>query len=75
MKKYEYKFEPIKSAGLFVDEYEKIVEKYANEGWRFVTTIVRTTISLGLSQTLDFVFEREINETEESPNEENTNKE
>ena len=45
--KYEYKYVEVRTCGLASDDYKKIIDDYAKEGFRFVTT------------KIDLVFERE----------------
>ena len=64
MRKYEYKYIEVNTRGLFADDYKEIIDEQVEEGWRFVTSIDRTSNATSVvSKTLDLVFEREI-ETE-----------
>lgn len=57
--KYEYKYVEVRTCGLASDDYKKIIDDYAKEGFRFVTTINKTKIAIGYNPKIDLVFERE----------------
>ena len=57
--KYEYKYVEVRTCGLASDDYKKIIDDHAKEGFRFVTTINKTKIAIGYNPIIDFVFERE----------------
>ncbi|MSA97302.1 DUF4177 domain-containing protein [Finegoldia sp. BIOML-A2] len=57
--KYEYKYVEVRTCGLASDDYKKIIDDYAKEGFRFVTTINKTKIGIGNNPKIDLVFERE----------------
>ena len=57
--KYEYKYVEVRTCGLASDDYKKIIDDYAKEGFRFVTTINKTKIAIGYNPIIDLVFERE----------------
>lgn len=56
--KYEYKYVEVRTCGLASDDYKKIIDDYAKEGFRFVTTINKTKIAIGYNPKIDLVFER-----------------
>lgn len=58
--KYEYKYVEVRTCGLASDDYKKIIDDYAKEGFRFVTTINKTKIAIGYNPKIDLVFEREF---------------
>ena len=39
MKKYEYDFVTVKTTGLWYDDYQEIIKKHGEEGWRYVDSI------------------------------------
>ena len=43
-----------------IDDYRKIIDERASEGWRFVTAIPTKQRGTGHTQELDLVFEKEI---------------
>lgn len=63
MKKYEYKFVTVKTTGLWYDDYQEIIKKHAEEGWRYVDSIDKCRDFVDANPRLELVFEREL-ETE-----------
>lgn len=62
-KRFEYHFERTKVKGRFFGggfstEYQKIIRRYAQEGWRLVQ--VYAPAAAGLSMVADLIFEREV---------------
>ena len=43
-----------------IDDYRKIIDKRAADGWRFVTVIPTKQRGTGHTQSIDLVFEKEI---------------
>lgn len=65
MKKYEYKFVTVKTTGLWYDDYQEIIKKHAEEGWRYVDSIDKRRDFVDANPRLDLVFERELEKEEE----------
>ena len=63
MKKYEYDFVTVKTTGLWYDDYQEIIKKHGEDGWRFVAAINKHRELVDTNPRLELVFEREI-ETE-----------
>lgn len=55
---YEYLYVEI-TIGLFDgDDYRKIIDQHNQEGWRFVTSIPKSSGSFGQLNKRDLVFEK-----------------
>lgn len=68
---YQYEFDKVSGyisgyglAGIKTksEEYRKIIEKRAREGWRFVACIPSAQRGNGQIEEMDLVFEKEVNE-------------
>ena len=62
MKKYEYKFVTVKTTGLWYDDYQEIIKKHGEDGWRFVVAIDKHRELVGANPRVELVFEREVEE-------------
>ncbi|MDX9972968.1 MAG: DUF4177 domain-containing protein [FCB group bacterium] len=63
-KRYEYTYARVKVRGSFFGgsfpkDYQRIIDDYAREGWRFVQAYAPATAGYGLSALCDLIFERE----------------
>lgn len=63
MKKYEYEFVTVKTTGLWYDDYQEIIKKHGEDGWRFVDAIDKHRDLVDVNPRVELVFERKI-ETE-----------
>ncbi|MEG0260193.1 MAG: DUF4177 domain-containing protein [Lysinibacillus sp.] len=56
---YKYMYVEAKVASLFtMDSHREIIDKYSNEGWRFVAAIPKSNGSYGQIKANDLVFEK-----------------
>ena len=60
MKKYEYDFVTVKTTGLWYDDYQEIIKKHGEEGWRYVDSIDKSRDFVDANPRLELVFEREL---------------
>jgi hypothetical protein len=60
---YEYEFVRIELKGWFslrpVEDYQAIIERHAQEGWRLVQIFAPATNSRGFVRFYELIFERE----------------
>jgi len=61
---YEYKFVKLQVKGFFIrgpeQDYHKIIERHAKEGWRLVQILTPPTGSYGTATYFELIFERQI---------------
>jgi hypothetical protein len=61
IKIYKYLYIEAKAAGTFrSSEHREIIDKYSQEGWRFITAIPTVFSVYGLIKQFDLIFEKEI---------------
>lgn len=64
-RRFEYHFERVKVKGRFFGgsfstDYQEIIRRYAQEGWRLVQVYAPATAGHGMSTLADLIFEREV---------------
>ncbi|TWH58117.1 uncharacterized protein DUF4177 [Desulfitobacterium sp. LBE] len=61
IKIYKYIYVEAKAAGTFrSSEHRELIDKYSEEGWRFITAIPTVFSGYGLIRQFDLIFEKEI---------------
>lgn len=63
MYKYQYVTVCFSTGGFMKDkleEHREIIDRYAADGWRFVTVIPTEIVGYGALHEVDLVFEKEI---------------
>lgn len=65
MKKYEYDFVTVKTTGLWHGDYQEIIKKHGEDGWRFVAAIDKSRDFVDANPRVELVFEREVEKEEE----------
>lgn len=64
MKKYEYKFVSVSMPGVFnpnpLNEHHNVINKHAEEGWRYNGYIPISKTSQGNTLQIELIFEREV---------------
>lgn len=66
---YRYEFErvelgdsgwnPFGGFGLTAEQYREVVNRRAEDGWRFITVVPLETRANGMLESIDLVFEKE----------------
>ncbi|MCM0648270.1 DUF4177 domain-containing protein [Clostridium swellfunianum] len=57
---YKYLYVPAKTAGVFrTSDHRELIDKYSQEGWRFITAIPTEFGGYGQIKAFDLVFEKE----------------
>ncbi|MEL6560107.1 MAG: DUF4177 domain-containing protein [Bacteroidota bacterium] len=61
---YQYKYVKIQLGGFFKTEprqnYQKIIDEHAKEGWRFVQVFAPAITGYGKATNYDLIFEKEV---------------